>query len=454
MTPISLWLEGEQDQTSQRRYDVLLAVQPSKMNPAELDNLIAAIRTGQPTIIFEDPFPSPENFPHLRGTTLPRHITRQSIDNCDMSKLWEALDLDIDRIQRGERTIPWLVWNSDKPYKRDSSLDLPERVIIVQEDQEVDPRFAEIPATRGIDELYFPFTGYLRPFPNSNLEFIELVRTGLAGRILLSDFTDAVSEEMRAVTRGSTSQQFTLAAWIRGTGAASAQTQTAAAAGASKDNTNVIYICDMDVLADYFFEIRDYPIRNGIQYRFQNWAFVLNLIDNLADEPTFLDLRTREVRHLTLRLVEDTVDAAMQEVYEATNQYQKELSNYQNKIQSEAMEVIRPLNEEISQMQQKQRDGGQFDNQALQAKQALLQITQQEQQQKYQRKIEEMQNERQERLRAIQLDAELKIQRTQRWYKLVAVILPPIPPLLVGLIVFTRRRLREREGISKARRLK
>jgi ABC-2 type transport system permease protein len=68
--------------------------------------------------------------------------------------------------------------------------------------------------------------------------------------------------------------------------------------------------------------------------------------------------------------------------------------------------------------------------------------------------MEELGNGVRENIRGIELDAELKIQQIQRQFKLAAVILPPIPPLLVGLIVFTRRRLREREGISKARRLK
>jgi ABC-2 type transport system permease protein len=39
----------------------------------------------------------------------------------------------------------------------------------------------------------------------------------------------------------------------------------------------------------------------------------------------------------------------------------------------------------------------------------------------------------------------------QDWYKTAAVLLPPIPPLLVGLYVFFNRRAREREGVSKAR---
>ena len=71
-----------------------------------------------------------------------------------------------------------------------------------------------------------------------------------------------------------------------------------------------------------------------------------------------------------------------------------------------------------------------------------------------QRINEEMTNERNEMIRATRLTAELTIQEIQRRYKLAAVLIPPLPPLVLGLIVFTRRRLREREGISKARRLK
>ena len=42
---------------------------------------------------------------------------------------------------------------------------------------------------------------------------------------------------------------------------------------------------------------------------------------------------------------------------------------------------------------------------------------------------------RREKKRHIDLDAELEIQQIQRKFKLAAVVIPPIPPLLVGLIV-------------------
>ena len=90
----------------------------------------------------------------------------------------------------------------------------------------------------------------------------------------------------------------------------------------------------------------------------------------------------------------------------------------------------------------------------MQAKRAYLQQVVEVENSRLARLEQEMQNERNEIIRSKRLESELKIQEIQRKYKLAAVLMPPITPLLLGMIVFTRRRLREREGISKARRLK
>ncbi len=48
---------------------MLLAVQPSSLGPEQMKNFIAAVKSGQPTAIFEDPFPRlPPNVP---GTSRP-----------------------------------------------------------------------------------------------------------------------------------------------------------------------------------------------------------------------------------------------------------------------------------------------------------------------------------------------------------------------------------------------
>jgi len=45
----------------------------------------------------------------------------------------------------------------------------------------------------------------------------------------------------------------------------------------------------------------------------------------------------------------------------------------------------------------------------------------------------------------------MKVRGVQDQYKLWAVVLPPIPPLLVAIVVFFTRRAREREGVAKSR---
>ena len=51
----------------------------------------------------------------------------------------------------------------------------------------------------------------------------------------------------------------------------------------------------------------------------------------------------------------------------------------------------------------------------------------------------------------VETDLTKEVRRLQDWYKMWAVLLPPIPPLLVGCFVFFNRRAREREGVAKSR---
>ena len=68
--PIPLRKPAAKPGEKEEGFDVLLAVQPSAMGPQECENLIAAIRAGQPTVLFEDPFPF--FAPDVPGTSQPR----------------------------------------------------------------------------------------------------------------------------------------------------------------------------------------------------------------------------------------------------------------------------------------------------------------------------------------------------------------------------------------------
>ncbi len=55
------------------------------------------------------------------------------------------------------------------------------------------------------------------------------------------------------------------------------------------------------------------------------------------------------------------------------------------------------------------------------------------------------------KVKEIETDLSLSIRKMQDRYKMWAVLLPPIPPLLLAIGVFITRRIREREGVVRSR---
>ena len=459
---ISLFLDADAGEEPKRRYDVLMVVQPSKMTPSEMENLTAALKTGQPSVIFEDPHPVQESFPHVRGSFFDRQFQRNGTETAKIDELWDLLDLDIDRrpVNLGDVTMnsPWLVWQaaSENPYRLDQQLNRAgEMFVIRQLEGAPGSRFhPEHPAMDGIEELFFQFTGNIKQKPTSRLMFEDLVKTGSAGRIQYFDWLQHArarpNQNELTKARGAANETFVLAAHIKGD-----KHETMAKTGeGSKEHLNVVYIADMDVLSDYFVSMRNAPIRNNVEYVSQNMSFVLNLLDSLGGEDTFLNIRNRRVSHVTLKRIDDQYEVAQTEVFKEENKIQIEYQTELNAIREKLGNKLKPLQDQIQKLEVKKRDGKPYDAAKLAAKKALLDTEVREQQQRLQTRTQELNIEREEKKRGINLDAELKIQKIQQFFKLCAVVVPPIPPLIVGIIVFFRRRLREREGISKARRLK
>jgi ABC-type uncharacterized transport system involved in gliding motility auxiliary subunit len=65
--------------------------------------------------------------------------------------------------------------------------------------------------------------------------------------------------------------------------------------------SNVIVVADVDLISDYFFEIRAAAPVNA---NFDNIPFFLNAIDYLSGDEASIALRSRRVRHRTLDRVE------------------------------------------------------------------------------------------------------------------------------------------------------
>jgi hypothetical protein len=97
----------------EKRYDVLLAVQPSAMGQEEMDKFIAAVRGGQPTVIFEDPFFFPYWVRGVPGTYQPRMpqnpmmgFGRENQEKGDIRSLWRLLGIDFSDGGEGDEFNP------------------------------------------------------------------------------------------------------------------------------------------------------------------------------------------------------------------------------------------------------------------------------------------------------------------------------------------------------------
>jgi ABC-2 type transport system permease protein len=66
-------------------------------------------------------------------------------------------------------------------------------------------------------------------------------------------------------------------------------------------------------------------------------------------------------------------------------------------------------------------------------------------------KIEQLKRKRDTEVEAVERQLEAKIRKEQDRQKWLAVLLPPIPPLVVAFFVYFRRRALEREGVAKSR---
>ena len=281
-----------------------------------------AIEAGQPTVIFEDPAAIQPSLrqrvlgtPQARLERMPRGGTAET---GQINNLWRLLGISMSGIQAGEQRIPDLVWQRYNPYRRDSSLDVPERLVI----DNLNPALTDTqisgvhPATSGIEELVFNYaSAFDVPAASlSRLDIEPLVVARSAGTINLSQWTTAMRGSSQAMDRARGSERekdFILAAHIK-------------SREDSGGKINCIYVTDVDVLSDEMLQVRDSPIQRGVEYRYQNVAFVLNLVDSMTSRNVYIPIRDRRPKYVTLRVVENTIKEATEEVDEQLQAYEIE----------------------------------------------------------------------------------------------------------------------------------
>lgn len=461
------------------KYDVLVVVQPSSLGPQELPNLVAAVKAGVPTAIFEDP--APIFLSSAPGTGEPKQAPgggmfgggQQPQPKGRIQDLWTAIGID----PPGEPNFqggfnPDVAWQRYNPYQKLQIQGIPDSWVFASgESPGADNAInSEDPVTAGLNEILFPVPGVIVAASTSELKLTPLVKTGdFAGRMRYEQFRDNQQDPARLQgAQGNPSGEQVLAARIRGVSDdneeegtddteesredGADETESDASVDAKSKPINVIYVADIDLMMSAFMRIRARPDDDEeMNWRFENVNFLLNIVDSLAGVEEYVEIRRRKPYHTTLRKVEERVRSQRDAEFRNRIEYEEKFNEEIKKIEDENQKLNKELNDQLEEMQKKQREGGDVSSADLLALMQRRSIKEQELAQKLEVKREQMQRDRDDRIKEARRQTDLKILEIQNFYKFLAVALPPIPPLLVGLVVFVSRRLREREGIVKSR---
>ncbi len=455
-------LEVDPSGAIENRYDALLVVQPSSLEQPQLENLIAAIRRGIPTAIFEDPQPilayQGGRVPPPPGTLEPRRppqmdpmMMRMGMQppmpgpKGNLNDLWEVLGcsipvtkktkIDDDDNPRSIEVID-IVWQDFNPFPRASTLD--SEVVFIGEGggawaEEKDP------ITRGLNYVMFPFAGRivktLDRKESNKVSFTPLAVTGAtAGTVDTSELFEESPMGGRSIKEDRKRQigkePMVLAVRLQGR------------PDDESASINVVLVSDSDLFASWFFGHRDTGADERMPFFFDvdNVTFALNIVDSLAGEDSFFEIRSRRRVHRTLTAFEKSTETARKKTQEENAQAGAKFEEKLDEIKKQGRARLMDL--------AKERMAGDIDDRQFAIKRSAA-----EEQLNLVLAVE------QERLRLIrdeqvekaESDLELSIRRIQNSEKRLAVFLPPILPALIALVVFGWRRSRELEGAVKSR---
>jgi ABC-2 type transport system permease protein len=308
----------------------------------------------------------------------------------------------------------------------------------------------ENPITSGLQEVLFPFPGALSKDDKVNLEWTPLVTTGTRSGTIEVEQVLGNRGDMRQlrIFEKPGSQAMVLAAAVDRElpGTQSVTESEKEPSGGDTTLVRAIVVADIDLMGPQIFGLRNRP-DEVFGLNFDNVTFVLNVLDTLSGDERFLEIRKRKPKHRTLERIEDTVADAREMADMQRQKYITEFDKAEQGANAEMQKEVGEFEKKIEDME----SGGNTDRQA--AMQAVQQLASRQRlaQRRLDTKLEQLKRKRDAEIEQVERSLEATIRREQDWQKWLAVMLPPIPPLVVAFFVFFRRRAQEREGVAKSR---
>ncbi len=441
-------------------YDVLLAVQPSSLGPEQMAHFVAAVQAGQPVAIFEDPLPV--LMTSVPGTSQPRRSPGGPMamfqpqggqPKGDIGPLWQTLGVRLaagsGRPAMGQMgSSPYVVWQDYNPHPK---LELPSEFVFINADQGGEATAAQAgaggaagpsfnqqqPITSGLQEVLFPFPGAVAKDEAADVIWTPLAQT--------STRSGTIEVEQVMGNRGDMRQLRIFEKPGKQAMVIAVSVERKAAAPEAKPIRAVV-VADIDLLDGRIFGLRNRP-DEVFGLDFDNVTFALNILDSLSGDTRFLDIRKRKPKHRTLERIEDTVASAREQADQERQKFIEQFDAAESGANAEMQKEVGVFEKKIKDME----SAGDADPQA--AMQAVQQLASRQRlaQRRLDTKIEQLKRTRDSDVEAVERQLGAKVRSEQDRQKWLAVLLPPIPPLVVAFFVYFRRRSLEREGVAKSR---
>ncbi|HZE99677.1 MAG TPA: Gldg family protein [Planctomycetota bacterium] len=399
------------------KMDALIVAQLSSLTQAQMDILMGYVRQGGPTLIFDDPFP--QFNPKLAPGEPKSNPGRQAMGMMppppsepkgDLNKF--CSDIGIQFPSEG------ILWDTYNPHPK---LNLaPREILFIGRD-----RFNQSdPITSGLQEMVMLYAGEIRTAGPMPLTFTPLLSTtSISGSLLKSQLFQNSFFGMQRVEpqyrpKG---QASTLAARIKGSLPAAAPAPGQPPAGGAA-NLNLIFVADLDCISNLFFNLRS-EAPEGLT--FDNITFVLNCVDVLAGDESYVELRKRRPKHRTLETFEKLTKSHNQqmldETKEAEEKAEKERSDAQARVDEKVAALKKRTDLDARRIEMEVQNLLEVENKRLTASK---------------REIDERKKAQIERSKTTMKQ---RVSTIKKNIRLLAVFLAPVPALIMGLYIWTRR---------------
>ncbi|HMS17111.1 MAG TPA: Gldg family protein, partial [Planctomycetota bacterium] len=409
--------------------DVLIAPMPSTLAQPEMDRLATYINSGKPVLILDDP--DPLAAPGMAPTDPkggPRNPMMMPQENEPQKGNIRSLLASIGILWNTSQ----LAWDVYNPHPE--LMEIPRTFVFVGANSGTVNAFHPTDViSAGLQEMIFLSGGMVEHTGVSDVAFTPLLLTSpVSGTVSLSSFytNSFFGKQPNPNARYSNRPALTLACRVK----------QEAKEGSSR--FNVIFVADLDFISNTFFQLRRTKRPSsaaGSDFNFDNITFLLNAVDSLANDDSFIRLRKRRPEHRTLTRIEEEAksfeDAFLRQRDAAEDEATKALDEARSRLDA-AVEAVRKSTD-LDEM----------------TKEIRIQTIQEVENRRFELAQVKINDERDRLVEEARGERHRNTQRIKDFYKRLGWLLSPILGVGIGLFVFFRRVQRERDSIP-AERLK